>query len=117
MTQNDIKDPRIKLLGTYNYEQIFNVYKDENQMYFYNLLKNLHFPDEISSRYLQVVIPRPGELLPQLSYRVYDIVNLWWVIAGMNNIFNPLEPLNPEEPLTILTAEGVRVVLSQIKEA
>jgi len=116
MKQNQIKDSNIKLLGTYNYEQMFNVYKDDNDFYYYNLLKNLTFPEEIESRFLRVALARPGELLPQLSFRLYGVVNLWWTIAGLNNILNPLEPLDPEIPLTVLTNEGIRVVLAQIKE-
>ena len=114
MKQNQIKDSNIKVLGSYNYENIFNVYKDEGGKYFYNLHRNLSFPKEIQSNYLYTLFPIHNELLPQLSYRIYGVVNLWWVIAGLNNIQNPLEPLNAEIPLTILTNPAIKIILTEI---
>ena len=95
MKQNELNDDSIRLLGAYNFENVFNVYTDSDDRYYYNLLKNVHFPDDLSPSVFSTVNPLPGELLPQLAHRVYNNVTLWWVIAKVNKINNPLEPLDP----------------------
>lgn len=114
--QNDIKDNDIPLIGSYNYENMFNVYIDDDGVYFYNILKNLYFPEEMSPSLFTTIQPLPGELLPQLSYRLYKVVNLWWLIAGVNDIKNPLEPLNADDTLKVVSSPVIRTVLNQIKE-
>ena len=116
MKQNDIKDNAVRILGTYQYENAFNVYLDSDDRYFYNLLKNIYIPDDISSDLYTTVEPLPGELLPQLSYRVYNTVNLWWLIAKTNNISNPLEPLTTNTNLKIIRKSIVSNILETIKE-
>jgi len=115
MKQNEIKDNQVPVLGTYNYEHLFNVYIDEQGMYFYNLLKNVYFPKEMRSDVYTTIFPNPNEFLPQLSYRLYKNVNLWWVIAGINNINNPLEPLDPTVKLKIISSAAILNILNSIE--
>ena len=115
MKQNDIRDTQVSLLGSYNYENLFNVYLDEESRYFYNILQNIHFPANLDRTIFTTVRPNPKDLLPQLSYRVYSVVNLWWLIAGVNDIYNPLEPLDPETPLKIIDASYVESILNTIR--
>lgn len=116
MRQNDIKDPDVPSLGSHDMENIFNVYKTDSGKYFYNLLKTIKFPDNIDRSFIGSIFPRAGELLPQLSFRLYGAVNLWWVIAILNNIQNPLEELPADKPIFYLNKDAVRIVLSGIKE-
>ena len=111
--QNEIQSNEVDTLNSYNLAQAFNVYLSDDQ-YFYNLLKNISFPEDISSGLFRLVRPRPNELLPQLAFRTYRISDLWWLIAKVNNINNPLEPLDPEVELKILTNAGVTFVLNSI---
>lgn len=117
MRQNDIKDDSIRLLNSDNIENTFNVYQDQDGRYYYNLLKNIYFPFDISPGVIQTVTPRPGELLPQLSFRVYSNVSLWWLIAKVNHIDNPLEPLDSDTTLKIIIPEVVPSIIEQIKSS
>lgn len=117
MKQNEIRDSQVRLLGTYNYENLFNVYQDEEGRYFYNLLQNISFPTSLDRTIYSTVRANPGELLPQLSFRVYNVVNLWWLIAGVNDIYNPLEPLDPDVRLKIIDASYIESILNTIKGA
>ena len=116
MKQNELKDNSIPVLGSYNYENLFNVYRDEDGYYFYTLLKNVYFPSDMAPSLYAEVTPFPNELLPQLSYRLYNVTNLWWLIASMNRIDNPLEPLNPEVPLKVVGNDIIRSILTTIRQ-
>ncbi len=114
MKQNDINDNNVRVLNSYNYAQGFNVYQDQDGFYYYNLLKNVTFPENIASNLFTLVRPRPQELLPQFSYRVYDVVDLWWLIAKVNNIDNPLETLNPEIPLKVIIPGNIPLIINSL---
>lgn len=113
MKQNEIQDNSVSTLNSYQFENTFNVYEADG-FYFYNLLKNVSFPDNLSVGVYNVVRPFPNELLPSLSYRVYNTTSLWWVIALANNITNPLESLNPEDRLKIINTNYIQTILSKI---
>lgn len=115
MKQNEITDTEVPLLGNYYYENAFNVYLKDG-MYFYNLIKNISFPEILADGVYDIVFPRNKELLPQLSYRVYNVTNLWWLIASVNNILNPLEFLDASTKLKIIKPNFVPGILSKIKE-
>jgi len=113
---NEIKDSTIPLIGSYNYENMFNVYIDDDDMYYYNVLRNLHFPTDIAPTLFTVISPLPGELLPQLSYRLYKVVNLWWMIAGVNDIKNPLDPLNGDDKIKVVSSAVIQNIISRMRE-
>ena len=113
MKQNEINDDFVPVLNSYNYAHAFNVY-NEDGFYYYNLLKNIQFPDDLAPNTYQLVRPRPGELLPQISYRVYKQTELWWIIALINKINNPLEPLNVETPLKVMQSGYILNILNTI---
>lgn len=115
MKHNDIKDKKVPILGSYNYENTFNVYLDEG-MYYYNLLKNVSFPEILADGVYDVIFPRNSELLPQLSYRMYNVTNLWWLIASVNNILNPLEPLDASQKIKVIKPNYVSGILTKLKE-
>lgn len=49
-----------------------------------------------------------------LAYDYYDDVSLWWVIARVNNIKNPLIELVPGTELKIPTKAAVMEALSEV---
>ena len=60
-------------LDTFRYENLFNVYQNENQQYFYNLLAKVNFPEEISEEYYTTYTVG-SDLIPYtlISYKVYN---------------------------------------------
>ena len=46
---------------------------------------------------------------------MYKTIDLAWLIAETNKIYNMLEPLNPSVPLRVLNDEVVRDILLRIK--
>lgn len=112
MYQNQIKElPQLK---TENLENIFHVYQDQDDLYFYNLLQTIHFPQNLPDSYFQVYNVTYGDTWPYISYKVYGDTKLWWVITLANTITNPTSILVPGTTLKIPNVEVVSEILTQI---
>ena len=112
MKQNSIRElPRLR---NELYENIFHVYQDENNRYYYNLLQTLVLPDNLPKELLTTYDVVPGDTLPFISYKVYDSPNLWWVITHANKIMDPTIQLEPGTRLIIPTSIAVRQILGGI---
>jgi len=112
MYQNDIKElPRLKVE---NLENIFKVYQDEGDLYFYNLLQTIHFPQNLPDSYFVQYDVTYGDTWPYISYKVYGDIRLWWVITLANNIINPTQQLEPGSVLKIPNVDVVSEILTQI---
>jgi nucleoid-associated protein YgaU len=115
MYQNSIKElPRLK---TENLENIFHIYQNENDLYFYNLLQTIHFPQNLPDSYFQQYNVTYGDTWPYISYKVYGDTRLWWIITLANNIINPTHVLNSGDILKIPNIEVVSEILTQITTA
>lgn len=112
MYQNSITElPRLK---NENLENIFKVYQDKNDFYYYNLLQTIHFPQNLPDSYFIQYDVTYGDTWPYIAYKVYEDIKLWWVITLANNIINPTEPLVPGTTLKIPNIEVVSEILTQI---
>lgn len=115
MKQNEIPDKIVSQLRSTNIANIFNVYLNDEGRYMYNILNGIHIPVELGKTLYRAVFPLQGEYLPQLSYRMYRTIDLAWLIAETNKIYNMLEPLNPSISVRILNDDIVRDILLQLK--
>lgn len=112
MYQNNITElPRLK---NENLENIFNVYQDDNDFYYYNLLQSIHFPQNLPDSYFVQYNVTYGDTWPFVSYKVYNNTKLWWVITLANNIINPLDLLQSGTILKIPNIDVVSEILTQI---
>ena len=69
------------------YENIFNVNLidgDGRDLYFYNILNKVIFPDDISDEYITEVLINIDKPWTTLSYEIYGTIQLWWVIVLLN---------------------------------
>lgn len=112
MFQNEIEDlPR---LTQDRYENIFNVYLDENSKYYYNLLQNIVLPDNLPDGLFTDYIVKPQDTLPFISYKVFGTINMWWVLCLVNKINNPTIKLEPGTTLKVLNNNTIRLLLQEI---
>lgn len=112
MKQNQIKD--LPNLDVEHYENIFNVYRDTNGMYFYNLIQSIKFPTNLPEYLFTYYNVKPGDTWPYISYKTLGSPNLWWIILHANQIINPIEPISSGTILKIPVKELVKEVLFQI---
>lgn len=112
MHQNSIKE--LPKLRNENYANIFNVYQDTNNHYFYNLLQTVEIPSNLPANYYYNYNIVYGDTWPFISYKNYKTPNLWWVITTTNNVSNPLEAVEPGTQIKILKSQYVSLILNQI---
>jgi len=110
-SQNETKDlPRLDLS---RYENIFKVNKNNN-FYFYNILKNVNFPDELNEDLYTVKTVNTRRPLTSISHEMYGTQNLWWLILLVNKIRNPVQILPQGIALKIIKPKYVSKVLENI---
>lgn len=114
MKHNEIK--ALSKINNENLENIFNVYQDENGLYFYNLLQTITFPQDVP--YLNLFdsyVIKSGDTWPLISFKTLNSTGLWWMICLVNHITNPVEPLVQGEVLKIPIPSLVREILNNIR--
>lgn len=65
-------------------ENIFNIYKDNKENYFYNLNSTIYFniPDEKLNKYICSYEMH----WPLISYKLYETTRLAWFLMKLNNV-------------------------------
>jgi len=111
MKQSQISDLAHLLPG--NYENIFNVYTDNDNMYYYNLLETVSLPT-LPQSVFSIYTIQPKDTWPLISYKVYNTTALWWLILQVNNISNPTVMPDPGTPINILDADYVSTIITAI---
>lgn len=112
MKQNSFKDlPR---LTNENYENIFNIFTDKDDRYFYNLLQTIEFPQNLPDGYFITYNIKYGDTWPFISYKVYNTPNVWWIILLANKIDNPITSLVPGTSIKIPKIEVVKIILAEL---
>lgn len=100
----------------YRMEQLFGLYKDPNtKHFFYNICNTLKFADDLSSDLYTVYFTQPQETWTSISFKHYNRIDLWWIIACLNNIDNTFQPIEPGLKLMIPHPSTVRLILAEIK--
>ncbi len=105
------KDQEFKL------ERIFDVYKQAQGKYFYyNLFNTVKFPENIDRQLFTTYHTKPNEAWTIISYKHYGRIDLWWMIACLNNIDDTFLPQPPGSKLMVPTPAAVRLFINKIKE-
>lgn len=84
-TQNQVNE--LNNINTNLYENIFNVNLldiDGNDLYFYNILNKVIFPDDISDEYIDEITINTDKPWTTLSYEIYGTIQLWWTVYLLN---------------------------------
>ena len=73
--QNNLTE--LQELDTFRYENLFNVYQNEGNQYFYNLLAKVNFPESISEEYYtKYTVGNDSVPYTLISYQVYNTISL-----------------------------------------
>lgn len=114
MKTNDIPNVQYELESA-NFENLFNVYQNEDDGYFYNLLKTVNIPEDLDPTYYDNYAVKFGDMWPTIAYKFYGDVVLWWLVCAANQIDNPT--VNPEigTVIKIIKSEYVPKILDKLK--
>ena len=104
-------------LTDYQDENFFKIYLTENNQYYYNLLSfSAYFLDELDpSSYYEIDVQKS---IPwtSISYNEYRTLNLWWLIAIVNKIYNPLKYPDAGTKLKIIYQQHIKTIIARIKQ-
>lgn len=107
----------VKTLGKYDYANLFDVVNKGEKSYF-NLCKNINFKniDYLNSELFTTYEVLDNDTWPGISYKVYNTIDLWWLICKFNNVRNPFEELTVGKLLKIPSEELVDIILETINK-
>ena len=114
MKQNDITT--LSKVSLYRYENFFNVYKDSNNFYFYNLLRNISLFPASNSDVEIVYNTTFNDTWVLISYKHYNTMELWWLVCAYNQIDNPVKMPKSGTQLKILNPSYVGTVISELNK-
>lgn len=103
-------------LSIQNYENIFNIYQDSDDFYFYNLLKKVDIPADLDGSYYEYYTVKANDTWPTISYKFYKSVKLWWIICSANQIINPVAFPEAGKVIKIPTQQTVQLILSKVQQ-
>ena len=98
------------------YENIFNVNlvdKEGKDLYFYNILNKVIFPDDINDEFIDEVTLTTDKPWTTFSYELYGTINLWWTVYLLNKpdyIFKA----QASTPYKYIKPEYISAVIQQI---
>lgn len=93
------------------YENIFKIGYNKDYPFF-NIFKTVTIPDNLDDGYFETIKPLPTDTWTNLSYIYYNNIDLWWLIALVNNVF---DPFTMPTTLKILKPEYIDSVIGSIQ--
>ena len=115
MKQNNITN--LPKLESNRLENIFSIQQTENGEYYYNMLYTVNFSNENLAPYTyDVYTTNQGDTYTLISYKMYNTINLWWLVCSLNNINNPTSLPAPGTSLKILKPSYVNTVLTAMSK-
>ena len=114
MKHNDIPNIPYKITSQ-NYENVFNVYEDENGFYLYNLLTSVNFPTDLDPNFYTIYETLTNDTWTGISWKFYNTIKLWWVICTVNQVKDAVTPPTPGSKIKILKLSTVRTILSMLE--
>lgn len=97
-------------------ERIFNVYKQSGgKFFYYDLLNTINFPGEIDNDSYETYYTQADEPWTTMSFKFYQRIDLWWIIACINQIDDTFTPLPAGYKLMIPKSEVIRTIIDEIK--
>ena len=111
--QNNISD--LPNLSDLRYENIFKVYKTNQNHYYYNILNTVSIPLDIDSSTYYLINYNSKMPWTVVSYNAYGTTDLWWLILLTNQITNPVKLPKNLGQLKIIKPEYVRSIVAEIK--
>ena len=114
--QNTILD--LPQLESFRYENLFNVYQNSADQYYYNILAKVNFPDTMDESYFDTyVVPNDNTPYTLISYKLYGTILLWWLVCSVNKIENPVFFPAAGTQLKVLKPVLVSGVIQQLRNA
>jgi len=107
----------LPVLKSYRYENIFKLYKTQNDQYYYNLLQSVVLPDKIDEDYIYYQLVTKKMPWTSVSFNAYKTIELWWLICLANKINNPVMLPEENKLIKLIKPQYVPTVINEITQA
>lgn len=112
--QNDITD--LPALVPSRYENIFKVYKTEDNQYFYNISKAISLNNyEVDDEKVYLMQVKKRSPWTTVSFNAYQTIELWWLICLVNKIRDPVVIPAQGTYIKIVKPQYIKNIISDIK--
>jgi len=112
MKHNSFTD--LSNISMYRYENFFNIYNDNNDFKFYNLLRAINLFPANNSDVEDSYYTTYNDTWHLISHKYYNTMDLWWLVCSYNQIQNPVKMPENGTELKILKAKYVSSIISEL---
>ena len=112
MKQNSFKD--LPKISSYRYENFFNIYTDEDEFKFYNILKSINLFPSKNSNAEEEYYTTFNDTWHLISYKYYKTMDLWWLVCAYNQIKNPVNMPKIGTKIRLLKPEFVSKIVQEL---
>jgi len=97
---------------------MFNVIKNDDTGYYFNIFKNYTMPDSLknNTRLYNVYTVDNDDWWDNISAHWYDTSELWWLVCFTNDIVNPFEDIYPGKIIKIFNRNYFNIIMNELKE-
>lgn len=113
MKQNEFSDT--KNISPYRYENFFNIYVDDNNEYYYNILRSINIISSNNSNVEDEYVIKPQDTWYLISYKYYNTGDLWWLVCAYNQISNASIMPSVGTRIKLLKGDYLATVLTELK--
>lgn len=114
MKQSDFKD--LPQLSVYRFENFLNIYTDENQQRFYNLLRGINIIPANDSSLEDTYYVELHDTWLYISYQYYGTIYLWWLVCEYNRVANPVNGPTPGSTIKLLKKDYVWSIITNLNK-
>ena len=104
-------------LSDYSRLQMFNIIKNDEYDYYFNIFKNYTMPDSLKNNddLYDIYIVDNNDWWDNIAAYWYDNTELWWLICFTNDIVNPFEEIYPGKTIKIFRKDSYDLVVDELK--
>lgn len=102
-------------VSKYSLKTIFSVVDKGKQSYF-NISKTINFQnlDKVPTNYYKSYTVKEFDNWPNLSYKFYNTIKLWWILCKFNQVVDPFQDLIVGSVIKIPNKEFILEILDSL---
>jgi hypothetical protein len=105
----------LPVLNNFRYENIFKLYQNDLNQYYYNITKKIVLPNNLDPTQFLIYPIKQSMPWTMVSFNIYSTIELWWLLCVVNNIQNPVLQPKTGTYIKALRPELIAPLINDIK--
>jgi hypothetical protein len=105
----------LPVLNNFRYENIFKLYQNDLNQYYYNITKKIVLPNNLDPTQFLIYPVKQSMPWTMVSFNIYSTIELWWLLCVANNIQNPVLQPKTGTYIKALRPELIAPLINDIK--